>query len=213
MNRRRYTWQNGRFGKNEWSLHQTTTLPKWMFFPKKFFKSSLPLNGYCAIHFPQIAATTFAFSSVWIFFYCKVGDISIISFTSESRPSSGFSRARYSEKGPGSTWYSTVEKGPTQTTRLLQKLCTQKTTFLENMRERKLFEKGCKMMTNQKILRKIRLFEKAVKIWYFKKCWEKEKFSTFREMLWKWGLFEENVKIQLFREKMWKYHISRKGVL
>ena len=28
-----------------WSPHQINTLPKWMFFQKHFFKSSLPLNG------------------------------------------------------------------------------------------------------------------------------------------------------------------------
>ena len=35
--------------KNGWSPHQTTTLPKWMFSQKNFFKSSLPLNGWCGI--------------------------------------------------------------------------------------------------------------------------------------------------------------------
>ena len=44
LNRRTDTWRNGCFGKNGWSSgsHHTkpTTLPKWMFFQKLFFKSS-----------------------------------------------------------------------------------------------------------------------------------------------------------------------------
>ena len=48
--------------------HQTTTIQKMMFSQKHFFKSSLLLNGQCGIfnYFPQPAATTFAFSSVFI---------------------------------------------------------------------------------------------------------------------------------------------------
>ena len=33
------------------TLHRTTTLPKWMFFQKLFFKSSLMLISQCGIHF------------------------------------------------------------------------------------------------------------------------------------------------------------------
>ena len=48
--------------------HQTTTLPKWMFSQKPFFKSTLLLNGYCGIqvYVPQTTAATFALSSVFI---------------------------------------------------------------------------------------------------------------------------------------------------
>ena len=49
------------------AMVQSTTLPKWTFFQKLFFKSSLQLNG-CTVG-PQTAATTFVFSSVCFFFY------------------------------------------------------------------------------------------------------------------------------------------------
>ena len=38
--------------KNVWvTQHQTLTVPKWMFTPNLFFKSSLPLNGWGGIQF------------------------------------------------------------------------------------------------------------------------------------------------------------------
>ena len=61
---------NGMDVSEKWMIfqftpYQTTTLPKWMFFLKLFFKSSVLLNGQCGIQVhPQTAATTFAFSSV-----------------------------------------------------------------------------------------------------------------------------------------------------
>ena len=45
--------------------HQTTTLTKWMFLQKNFFKSSWPLNEYVQ----QPAATTFVFPSVRFLLY------------------------------------------------------------------------------------------------------------------------------------------------
>ena len=55
----------------QFTPHQTTTLPKWIFFQKIFFKSSFLLNGYSAAfkNVPQTAATTFAFSFLFFFFY------------------------------------------------------------------------------------------------------------------------------------------------
>ena len=49
-------------------LVYATTLPKWMFSQKLLFKSSLLQNGKCGIrvYVPQTAATTFAFSFVFI---------------------------------------------------------------------------------------------------------------------------------------------------
>ena len=38
--------------------HQTTTLPKWMFCQKLFFKSTLLLIGYCGIHVCMSAPTS-----------------------------------------------------------------------------------------------------------------------------------------------------------
>ena len=51
-------------------LFQSTTLPKWMFFPKLLFKSSLLLNMVSAAYkyIPHVTATAFAFSSVFILF-------------------------------------------------------------------------------------------------------------------------------------------------
>ena len=45
-----------------------------MFFQKRLFKSSLLLIGYSAAfkYVPQLAATTFAYSSVAILFFCGV---------------------------------------------------------------------------------------------------------------------------------------------
>ena len=67
------------FASEEWMIiwfkpHQTTTLPKWMFLQKLFFKSSLMISGYSAAFnsVPQTAATTFAFTSVCFFFYGPV---------------------------------------------------------------------------------------------------------------------------------------------
>ena len=69
-------WMLGRMDASEkwmiiwFPLHQATNLPKWMFFQKRFFKSSLLLNGLCGIQdVPQTAVTTFAFSSVCFLFY------------------------------------------------------------------------------------------------------------------------------------------------
>ena len=55
MKRRTDTWGNECFGKVDDLLHQTTTLSKWMFFQKLFFKSSLLLKVLCSIqvHLPN----------------------------------------------------------------------------------------------------------------------------------------------------------------
>ena len=68
---------NGMDVSEKWMIfqftpYQTTTLPKWMFFLKLFFKSSVLLNGQCGIQVhPQTAATTFAFL-LWSLLLCSV---------------------------------------------------------------------------------------------------------------------------------------------
>ena len=70
--------QNGCFrNMDDYVVHTTPNHPppqNWTFFQKLFFKSSLLLNGYSALfkYVPQIAATTFAFSSVCFFFFYEL---------------------------------------------------------------------------------------------------------------------------------------------
>ena len=57
-------------GWSSWSPHIKSTPSKKIIFQKLFFKSSLLLNVKCCIQVcPQRAVTTFAFLSVWFFFY------------------------------------------------------------------------------------------------------------------------------------------------
>ena len=75
MKRRTDAWQNWCFRKmidNLVHTAPTTTLPKWMFFQKLFFKSSFLLSGWCGIQFSHpTATTTFVFSLVCFFFYAQ----------------------------------------------------------------------------------------------------------------------------------------------
>ena len=65
-------WRTDNWGQvAEWMPHQTTTLPKWMFFQKTFLRIILAAK-WLVRHSntsPQTAAKDFAFSSVRFFFY------------------------------------------------------------------------------------------------------------------------------------------------
>ena len=58
-------------GMDALEKYQTTTLPKWIFFQKLFFKSSLPINCYCYIQFrPPTSSDDFCLLFCLILLLC-----------------------------------------------------------------------------------------------------------------------------------------------